>query len=78
MATLDRERVLFIVALEEPFVTRWAVGGIVIDGGVDRFAVHVVAKREVSVTGRVHKLATRGLTDVGTVRTRDDLMRWYR
>ena len=73
MATLDRERVLFIVALEEPLVARWAVGGIAIDGGIDQFAVHVVAKHKVSVTRRirnrgVHKLAIRGLTDVGTVR----------
>ena len=83
MATLDRERVLFILALEEPLVASWAVGGIAIDGGLDRFSVRVVAKREVSVTRRickrgVHELAVRGLTDVGTVRARDDLMWWYR
>ena len=54
MATLDRERVkLFIVALEEPLVARWAVGGIAIDGGLDQFSVRVVAKRKVSVARRI-------------------------
>ena len=53
MATLNCEWVLFIVVLEESLVARWALGGIASDGGLYRFAVRVVAKREVKI-GRAH------------------------